>query len=53
MSEKKGPLPDAVAIEREVDSNGDRAGPWAQVVNEIRALPIAENATRWRKICRG
>jgi hypothetical protein len=42
MSEKRGLLPDAVAIEREVDSNCDRAGPWARVVNEIRALPIAE-----------
>lgn len=47
MSEKKGPLPDAlsdqiVAIEREVDSNSYRAGPWARLVNEVRALPIAE-----------
>ena len=47
MSEKKGPLPDVlsdqiVAIEREVDSNSYRAGPWARLVNEVRALPIAE-----------
>ena len=47
MSEKKDPLPDAlsdqiVAIEREVDSNSYRAGPWARLVNEVRALPIAE-----------
>jgi hypothetical protein len=47
MSEEKIPLPDAlsdqlVAIEREVDSNRYRAGPWTRVVNEVRALPIAE-----------
>ena len=47
MSEENIPLPDAlsdklVAIERDVDSNSYRAGPWARVVNEIRALPIAE-----------
>jgi hypothetical protein len=47
MSEKKGPLPDAlsdqiVAIEREVDANSYRAGTWARLVNEVRALPIAE-----------
>jgi hypothetical protein len=47
MREEKIPLPDAlsdqlVAIEREVDSNRYRAGPWTRVVNEVRALPIAE-----------
>ncbi|HEY2484382.1 MAG TPA: hypothetical protein VGI36_04500 [Candidatus Binataceae bacterium] len=47
MSEEKIQLPDAlsdqlVAIEREVDSNRYRAGPWTRVVNEVRALPIAE-----------
>jgi hypothetical protein len=47
MSEEKGPLPDPlsdqiVAIEREVDSTSYRAGPWARLVNEVRALPIAE-----------
>jgi len=30
------------AIERQVDSNSYHAGPWARVVKEVRALPIAE-----------
>ena len=30
------------AIEREVESNSYRAGPWARLVNEVRVLPIAE-----------
>jgi len=37
------PWPDRIAaIERQVDSDSYRAGPWGRLVNELRALPIAE-----------
>jgi len=47
MTEESTPSADALsdriaAIERQVDSNSYRAGPWARVVNEVRALPMAE-----------
>jgi hypothetical protein len=46
MTEESMPSVDALsdriaAIERQLDSNSYRAGPWARVVNEVRALPIA------------
>jgi hypothetical protein len=57
MSEEKVSLPGAlsdqiVAIEREVDSNSYRAGPWALVVNEIRALPIAKRRSAAESLSR-
>src|SRR5215469_14254281 len=47
MTEEGMPSGDALsdritAIERQLDSGSYRAGPWARVVNELRALPIAE-----------
>src|SRR5215813_2570459 len=47
MTEESMPVADALsgriaAIEQAVDSNSYHPGPWARVVSEARALPIAE-----------